>query len=249
MDKPDEIVTHKVKTLTFSDVLFLCFMVFVVIAVAYVGRLAYLEGMKTEGSKQNGEAIAAWLTQASLDRYKDNFNPTQCAAGMLPALPVLALAAQSTATSAKPGEEAVASPEQEAVGSAKPDAATPSAPTPATSASAEEPKSADSANGQNVARNWGECLRYLTGEQGPWAQLKNPFNDQAITFIEKCDPTNHDIPGFIVLESINPTPPGSAVPSYTNALASSDAIDKKMLLRVTICDKGSYPIPIADIEF
>jgi len=32
-------------------------------------------------------------------------------------------------------------------------------------------------------------------------------------------------------------------------LASSDAIDKKMLLRVTICDKGSYPIPIADIEF
>jgi len=244
MDKPDEIVTHKVKTMTFSDVLFLCFMVFVVFAVAYVGRLAYLEGMKTEGSKQNGEAIAAWLAQASPDRYKDNFNPTECAAGMLPALPVLSMAAQSTATSAKPGEEAAAAPEQAAVSSA-----TPSAPTQAASASAEEPKSADSANGQNVARNWGECLRYLTGEQGPWVQLKNPFNDQAITFIEKCDPTNHGIPGFIVLESINPTPPGSAVPSYTNVLASSDAIDKKMLLRVTICDKGSYPIPIADIEF
>jgi hypothetical protein len=125
----------------------------------------------------------------------------------------------------------------------------PSAPTQVASAMAGEPKSADSAAVQNVARNWGECLKYLTGEKGPWAKMINPFNEQALTFIEKCDPTNHDIPGFIVLESINPTPPGSAVASYTNVLTSSDAIDKKMILRVTICDKGSYPIPIADIEF
>jgi nucleoid-associated protein YgaU len=255
MDKPDKNVTPKVSTMTFSDVLFLCFMVFVVFAVAFVGRLAYLEGMKTEGSKQNGEAIAAWFTQASADRYKDNFNPTECAAGLLPALPVIAAASpESTEPAAKPADENQATTEQADAAAPKSEAtaATPSTssvPAQAATASSEETKTADTTTAQNVPRTWGECLKYLTSEKGPWSQMKNPFNDQPLTFIEKCDPTNHEIPGYIVLESINPTPPGSAIPSYTNALASTDTIDKKMQLRVTICDKGSYPIPIADIEF
>lgn len=255
MDKPNEIVTPpKVKTMTFSDILFLCFMVFVVFAVAFVGRLAYLEGMKTEGSKQNGEAMAAWFTQASADRFNDNFNPTECAGGLLPALPAISPMASTTEASstAQPQVSDVASAD-----SAKATGAVSVPPSPlaestkntsASTSAAQETKGAD-ASAQNVARTWSECLRYLTSDKGPWSKMSNPFNGEPLSFIDKCDPTNHDIPGFIVLESINPTPPGSAVASYANALASTDAIDKKMLLRVTICDKGSYPIPIADIEF
>jgi nitrate reductase NapE component len=247
MDKPNEIVTPpKVKTMTFSDILFLCFMVFVVFAVAFVGRLAYLEGMKTEGSKQNGEAMAAWFTQASADRFNDNFNPTECAAGLLPALPAIspmASATEMSATAPTPASDA-ASADSATTGASVESPKNVSASTTAT----QETKGSE-ASAQNVARTWGDCLRYLTSEKGPWSKMTNPFNGEALSFIDKCDPTNHDIPGFIVLESINPTPPGSAVASYANALASTDAIDKKMLLRVTICDKGSYPIPIADLEF
>ncbi len=257
MDKPNEIVTPpKVKTMTFSDILFLCFMVFVVFAVAFVGRLAYLEGMKTEGSKQNGEAMAAWFTQASADRFNDNFNPTECAGGLLPALPAISPMA-STSTS-----EVSATAQTQVSDASAADSATAAATVSvAPAASADLPKNASAsttaaqetkgsdASAQNVARTWGDCLRYLTSQKGAWSKMSNPFNGEPLTFIDKCDPTNHEIPGFIVLESVNPTPPGSAVASYANALASTDAIDKKMLLRVTICDKGSYPIPIADIEF
>ena len=266
MDNPSEIVTPtKVKSMTFSDILFICFMVFVVFAVAYVGRLAYLEGMKTEGSKQNGEAIAAWLTQSSADRFKDNFNPTECAGGLLPPIPVLSLAPESGKTD-QPKDSAASEPSALASAAEAPATRAPLKPEAVASSTTSPTQSAETVIGnattaaqvsngsepvavQNVARTWSECLKYLTSDKGPWSKMSNPFNDEPLTFIDKCDPTNHEIPGFIVLESINPTPPGSAVPSYTNPLASTDAIDKKMLLRVTICDKGSYPIPIADIEF
>ena len=55
--------------------------------------------------------------------------------------------------------------------------------------------------------------------------------------------------GAIVLEKMIATPPGSAVPVINSQLVDSDAIDQKLQLRVTICDKGSYPIKIAELEF
>jgi hypothetical protein len=45
------------------------------------------------------------------------------------------------------------------------------------------------------------------------------------------------------------TPLGSAVPMVISPLKEGDAIDGKLQIRVTVCDKGGYPIKIGELEF
>ena len=66
---------------TFSDSLFLAFLVLVLVAVAGVGRMAYAEGLKNEVSKKNALAWATWLEQAGTDRFKVGFELSGCAGG------------------------------------------------------------------------------------------------------------------------------------------------------------------------
>jgi hypothetical protein len=46
-----------------------------------------------------------------------------------------------------------------------------------------------------------------------------------------------------------PTPPGSAIAAITSELVSLDAIDTKISLKLTVCDKGGYPIKVDEFEF
>jgi hypothetical protein len=55
--------------------------------------------------------------------------------------------------------------------------------------------------------------------------------------------------GAILLEDLMPTPPGSATPFVASQLLETDAIDYKMQLRLSVCDKGGYAIKIAEFEF
>jgi len=66
---------------TWADILFLIFLVGVLISVTMLGRLAFEEGMKTESSKENGEAWVKWMSDASADRFKEGFQPAACAGG------------------------------------------------------------------------------------------------------------------------------------------------------------------------
>ncbi len=66
---------------TWADILFLIFLVGVLVSVTLLGRLAFEEGMKTELSKENGEAWVKWMTDASADRFKEGFKPAACAGG------------------------------------------------------------------------------------------------------------------------------------------------------------------------
>lgn len=66
---------------TFSDTLFLGFLALVLIAVAGVGRMAYVEGLKNEVSKKNALAWATWLEQAGAERFKDDYELSGCAGG------------------------------------------------------------------------------------------------------------------------------------------------------------------------
>jgi len=66
---------------TLADILFLIFLVGVLISVILLGRLAFEEGMKTERSKENGEAWVKWMSDASADRFKEGFQPAACAGG------------------------------------------------------------------------------------------------------------------------------------------------------------------------
>ena len=79
--------------------------------------------------------------------------------------------------------------------------------------------------------------------------LVNPFFNEPPKFIAACNPEDSTLMGSIVLEKMVATPPGSAVPVINSQLVETDPIDQKMQLRISVCDKGSYAIKIAEFEF
>jgi hypothetical protein len=81
MEQTPEKITPKKLGPTWVDILFLIFLVGVLISVTLLGRLAFEEGMKTERSKENGEAWVKWLTDNSAERFKEGFQPSACAGG------------------------------------------------------------------------------------------------------------------------------------------------------------------------
>lgn len=81
MDEADHANAGQHHGPTLSDTLFLAFLVFALAGVAWAGRLSYVEGMKTETTKRNGEAWAKWLSETSAERGKEGYAPSACAAG------------------------------------------------------------------------------------------------------------------------------------------------------------------------
>jgi len=103
-------------------------------------------------------------------------------------------------------------------------------------------------NTEPVAGTWGACFQYLK-TQSLFKDMVNPFFNEPPNFIAACNPDDESLMGAIVLEKMVTTPPGSAVPVINSQLVDADPIDQKMQLRVSICDKGSYAIKIAEFEF
>jgi hypothetical protein len=64
---------------TFFDWLFIFALCLSVLAVAWVGYLAYKEGVKTELTKRHGEAWLEWLQKANTQRIKSGDQPPACA--------------------------------------------------------------------------------------------------------------------------------------------------------------------------
>ena len=95
---------------------------------------------------------------------------------------------------------------------------------------------------------WGACFQHMMTNTD-LKQLVNPFFDETPKFVATCNPDDATLMGSIVLEKMVATPPGSAVPMINSQLIDTDPIDQKMQLRVSICDKGSYAIKIAEFEF
>ena len=106
----------------------------------------------------------------------------------------------------------------------------PAAPTPAT------------------ANAWGACLEEIL-KSSDLKGLVNPFTGKAPDLVEKCDPADHNLHGDISIEKSVATPVGSAVPFTISPLVAADAIDTKLQLKVSICDKGAYPIKVSEFEF
>jgi len=99
-----------------------------------------------------------------------------------------------------------------------------------------------------VAGTWGACVKYLLAET-ELKELRNPFFGELPQFAAACNPADRSLVGALVLEDLTPTPPGSPVPFVASQLIDSDSIENKLQVRVTICDKGSDPIKIGEIEF
>jgi hypothetical protein len=66
---------------TTTDTLFLIFLGLVLVSLVTIARLYYIEGMKLETTKRNGEAWAEWFTKASNERFNAGFEPSACAGG------------------------------------------------------------------------------------------------------------------------------------------------------------------------
>jgi hypothetical protein len=99
-----------------------------------------------------------------------------------------------------------------------------------------------------IPGTWGACLAYLQSTS-ELKGLVNTFFDKPVHVVEKCDKSDLSTRGAISFNNLVPTPPGSAVPMVVNPLKEEDAIDGKLQIRVTVCDKGGYPIKVGELEF
>lgn len=208
---------------TFPDILFLIFLALAMLGVAWVGSLAYHEGMKTETTKRNGEAWVKWFSNEAPLRGKAGYEPADCATGLVPVAPLVTPAPIIL----------------EQVSQADPELKIETPPPIPTSLHPVAP----------APRTWGPCLKAITGPGGPLENKVNPFTKIPISLVAKCDMADRSLAGSMALEKTTPTPPGSAIPFISSPLTESDPIDQKMQIRVTMCDKGAYPIRIAELEF
>ena len=117
-----------------------------------------------------------------------------------------------------------------------------------TEAPATEGTATASAAAAPAPNTWGACLEYLT-TQTEFKDMINPFTGKAPVFIPACDPTDHSLVGSIAIDKVTTNPPGSAVPTATSQLLLTDPISAKVQLKIAICDKGSYAVKIAELEF
>ncbi len=107
---------------------------------------------------------------------------------------------------------------------------------------------ADAKSDGPVLGTWGACLAHAMANTELKKQI-NPFFNETPQFIAKCDPADRTVMGGFVLEDLMPTHPGSATPFVASQLVETDAIDYKMQLRLSVCDKGGYAIKVAEFEF
>ena len=186
---------HKKYGVTPTDTIFLVFLGLVVIGVCWLGKIAYLEGGKTEISKRNGEAWLAWFAKARKERFDAGYEPVSCSGRSEPSI----AGVLGTVT-------------------------------------------------QPDTRTWASCLEALMRDKGALAHLRNPFFESPMIFAAKCEPGNRKLTGALVFEKITPTPPGSAVASVASPLVDADPVGKPFQVRITVCDKGAYPILIGETE-
>lgn len=97
-------------------------------------------------------------------------------------------------------------------------------------------------------RRWGDCMNEILANVKE-LNLTNPFTNAPVAFVAKCVAKDFNTVGGIFLEKIVPTPPGSAIPAVASQLTDMDPIDTKIALKMTVCDKGGYPIKVDEFEF
>ena len=99
-EPPEPQPAAQTASFTFVDGLFCLFMVVVFCLVCWLGVFTREEALKTEATKRNGEALAAWLKAASDARFKTGYVYAACAGVSESAAPAEAaapaLAAKST---------------------------------------------------------------------------------------------------------------------------------------------------------
>jgi hypothetical protein len=220
---------------TFPDFIFVVFVLCVVVAVGFLGAEAFHEAKKTEDAKKYGEDISAWLTEAGKERFKKGYEHGACAGGTAP----VAVVAEVHPTDI---------PEAVAQVTASPSTETDNASAVSATATTEVSQETSKVETEPMAGTWGACLKYMLAET-EFKNLINSFFGEPPQFVPACIPGDLSLTGAIFLEKMTPTPPGSAIPTVNSPFTETDPIDQKLQLRLSICDKGAYPLKIAEFEF
>lgn len=107
---------------------------------------------------------------------------------------------------------------------------------------------ADAKSGDSVVGTWGPCFAYIMNKT-KLKELSNSFFNTPPKQIAQCATSDRTAMGAIVLENLVATPVGSAIPFVISPLTDATAIDTKLLLRMSVCDKGGYAIKISEFDF
>lgn len=105
---------------------------------------------------------------------------------------------------------------------------------------------ADKAAPAKAGITWQSCRDALGREGGPLHGYVNPFSDEYAVFNEKCDRKNIATRGAIIVEEAQKVPPGQ--PAVYSPMLDERPLEKELAFRVTICDKGSFPIKIGEAK-
>ena len=206
-----------------SEVLFLLSLPVALAAVIYSGTLSFKEGQRLEVAKSNGQELVKWAeTAASANEKGEPSTPQDCSA---------VAAADKVATSASAAEPAAA-------GSAV--SATPAAP-----ASAAAPSNSSASAPPST---WGKCKQALLAPGGLLAQAKNPFNPEEPVVGVKCERDKPATRGQVVVEKGTSPPAGMSGSVSYGAIEDSEPMVKGLMLKILVCDKGSYPIKVSEVK-
>lgn len=104
-------------------------------------------------------------------------------------------------------------------------------------------------SGEGKPRLWAPCAAALFASGGPLAGVRNAFSGQALGLVERCIPGDPRSPGQFMVEKISATPPGSAVAQIIGPIGAEEPLDKPLTLKLSVCDKGGYPIKVGEADF
>ena len=96
---------------------------------------------------------------------------------------------------------------------------------------------------KNGTETWKGCIAALTAEDGPFAGKKSAFEKSRDFFAPKCDMTNPETIGTIIIER-GAVPLGSTSLSYS-AFDGSESLAKDLTIRVIVCGRGFHLIKVA----
>ena len=224
-----------------SEWLFLGSLPLAVVAVIYSGTLSFKEGQRLEGAKANAMELAKWAEEAGAKHEKGEPTlPAECSAITAPAP-----TASATAASADPAQQPASSAEAHAPESAASSAgAASSAALPATGAVAAHAASAASA----PPSTWAKCKHALVSPGGPLAEAVNTVNPKEPVLGVKCERDKPLTRGQVVVEKGTSPPPGISGSVAYAAIEDSEPMVKGLMLKILVCDKGSYAIKVLEVK-
>lgn len=95
---------------------------------------------------------------------------------------------------------------------------------------------------------WAQCRERLLDEQGPLADLHNPFGGQAPVLATACERGHYAGRGAVAIEKGTSSPPGFPPAVSYEPLDDGQIMARGLMLRVLVCDPSGYGVRIGEVK-